>query len=254
MKKQLTIISLNIWSGRCGDKLFEFLKHNQDVDIFCLQEVFNGGKEDVENLLGEIVSNDYESFTKIKKILPNHVAYFRPCLKDYFGLALFVRNTITVLEEGDEFVYQHRGFVPTSELIKLHARNIQFAKVDIEGYKLSIFNFHGMWQEQGKVDTSDRLLQSEKINHLLSKFQEKLVVCGDFNLLPETESIAMIESRGLRNLIKENGILSTRTSLYTKQEKFADYVFVSEGLHIELFEVMSEEVSDHSALKLIVTL
>ena len=78
----------------------------------------------------------------------------------------------------------------------------------------------------------------------------EVILCGDFNLLPDTESIKKFSDFGLRNLIYENNITSTRTSFYTKQDKFADYVFVSEGISVEEFKVLPDEVSDHSALYL----
>jgi endonuclease/exonuclease/phosphatase family metal-dependent hydrolase len=74
------------------------------------------------------------------------------------------------------------------------------------------------------------------------------VLCGDFNLLPESESLLMLEQYGLRNLIREFGITSTRTSLYPKEGRFADYAFISEGIQLKSFEVLPDEVSDHAPL------
>ena len=76
------------------------------------------------------------------------------------------------------------------------------------------------------------------------------VMCGDFNLLPNTQSIKKLEDFGLRNLIKENNITSTRTSFYTKTEKFADYALLSDEIDIKDFKVLPDEVSDHSPLYL----
>ena len=60
----------------------------------------------------------------------------------------------------------------------------------------------------------------------------------------------MLESAGLRNLVAEFGVTSTRTSLYTRPEPFADYVFVSDGIHVRDFRVLTDEVSDHAPLLL----
>ena len=73
---------------------------------------------------------------------------------------------------------------------------------------------------------------------------------GDFNLLPDTQSIKKLENFGLRNLVKEYNITSTRTSFYTKSEKFADYAFVSSEIAVKDFKVLPDEVSDHSPLYL----
>jgi len=76
------------------------------------------------------------------------------------------------------------------------------------------------------------------------------VLCGDFNLLPDTESLKRLEGIGLRNLIKEYGITSTRTSFYDKPAKFADYALVSEGIEVKDFKILPDEVSDHSPMYL----
>lgn len=131
-----------------------------------------------------------------------------------------------------------------------HARNIQYVKIDTKDGPRVIINFHGLWNGKGKGDSEDRLLQSDKIIDFIKKVSNPVVLCGDFNLLPETESLKKFEEMGLRNLIKENGITSTRTSLYTKPERYADYVFTSNDIKIKKFKVLPEEVSDHSALLL----
>jgi endonuclease/exonuclease/phosphatase family metal-dependent hydrolase len=62
----------------------------------------------------------------------------------------------------------------------------------------------------------------------------------------------MIEKElGMRNLITEYGVTSTRTSLYTKtEERFADYIFVSKDIEVKDFKVLPDVVSDHAALLL----
>jgi endonuclease/exonuclease/phosphatase family metal-dependent hydrolase len=61
----------------------------------------------------------------------------------------------------------------------------------------------------------------------------------------------MIEEKlGCIDLIKKYGITSTRTSLYLKPIKFADYVFVSKGIDVIDFKVLPDEVSDHAPLLL----
>ena len=54
----------------------------------------------------------------------------------------------------------------------------------------------------------------------------------------------------MRNLIKEYGITSTRTSFYEKENKFADHAFVSSDIEVVDFKVLPDEVSDHAALYL----
>jgi endonuclease/exonuclease/phosphatase family metal-dependent hydrolase len=50
------------------------------------------------------------------------------------------------------------------------------------------------------------------------------------------------------NLVREHNVQSTRTSFYTKPDKFADYVFVTPDISVRNFKVLPDEVSDHAAL------
>lgn len=76
------------------------------------------------------------------------------------------------------------------------------------------------------------------------------ILCGDFNLRPDTESIQILE-KGMNNLILLHRINSTRTNLYTKEEKFSDYIFISYDIKTLSFEIYNEIVSDHAPLSLI---
>lgn len=67
---------------------------------------------------------------------------------------------------------------------------------------------------------------------------------GDFNLDPDTKSLKILE-RNLKNLIKEYKISTTRSSLYARQHKFADYVLVSPGIKVINFQVPDIAISDH---------
>lgn len=109
-------------------------------------------------------------------------------------------------------------------------------------------NVHGLWNGNGKTDTPDRLVQSDNIIKFIKNLDNPFVLCGDFNLLPDTESLKKFEEFGLRNLVREYNIRSTRTKFYDKEHKFADYIFVSKDIKVVDFKVMSDEVSDHSPL------
>lgn len=250
----MRIISLNTWGGRGGkENLLAFLKKHKDTtDIFCLQEVWAAPYEHLEGVsAGGIAINNEQIMTRglqeISEALSDYVAFFRPHHGDYYGLLMMVHRNLIVSEEGELFVYKQKGFVTEGD-IGNHARNIQYVTIETETGPLTIINFHGLWNGKGKTDTEDRILQSKNILAFVKKLKGEYILCGDFNLLPDTESIKLFESEGLRNLIREHKISSTRTSFYTKPEKHADYVFVTQGLNVMDFKVLPDEVSDHSPL------
>jgi endonuclease/exonuclease/phosphatase family metal-dependent hydrolase len=149
-----------------------------------------------------------------------------------------------VLEEGDILIHEGDNSDPTSGH---HSRNLQWAKIGNDKDTFTVFNTHGLWNGKGKTDTPERLRQSKCIKDFVDKISGSKILCGDFNLMPETESVKILEE-GLDNLVKKFGVTSTRTSYYTKPEKFADYIFVSQDVKVSDFMVLPDEVSDHSAL------
>lgn len=250
----MRIISLNTWVGRAGkEKLLTFFKtHADTTDVFCLQEICAAPHPYLEGCLaGGVVLNNKQTMgyalREISEVLPNHVAFFRPLLGDNYGLLMLVRKELRVIEEGEFFVYKQKGFYSEAD-IGDHARLIQYVTIVAGTKMVTVINFHGLWNGKGKTDTEDRIQQSKNILEFTSKLDGEYILCGDFNLLPDTESLKLFEAAGLRNLIKEYKVSSTRTLFYKKPEKHADYIFVTKGIQVKDFKVLPDEVSDHAPL------
>lgn len=241
----MKIISLNLWGGRVRQKLVEFIETHQDIDIFCFQEMYCNatGKEDhVDWQDGE-----FELYDVVQGLLPNHHGYFYPHLLDFWGLAIFIKKEIPILDENVQRVHVSQ-MSPAEQRIGHVSKDIQFITTAIGSKKITVINFHGLWNGQGKTDTPERVEQSKKVLDFCKTLDHEFILCGDFNLSPDTESLQMFEKSGLRNLIKENNITSTRTSFYTKSERYADYAFTTPNLIVKEFKVLPDEVSDHSIL------
>lgn len=251
----MKLICLNIWGGRAGKgKLLAFLDAHRDADVFCLQEVWSARYQGLDGASagGRPLDQDAIMVSGKQEIaaqLDGHAIFFHPHHLNDYGLMTLVAEPLGVVQSGDVFVHRERGFIPEGD-IGHHARNVQFVTVATPDGPVSVMNFHGLWNGQGKRDSADRLAQSRRILDFCASRREPFVICGDFNLAPETQSLRMLEAAGLRNLIAEFGVTSTRTSLYTRTERFADYAFVSPGIDVCAFRVMPDEVSDHAPLVL----
>jgi endonuclease/exonuclease/phosphatase family metal-dependent hydrolase len=119
----------------------------------------------------------------------------------------------------------------------------------MDGTTYTIFNVHGLWNGRGKTDTDERIAQSQRIRECIDLISGPKIVCGDFNLRPDTQSLTLI-AHGMNDLIKTFGVASTRTSLYPKAERFADYIFVTPDITVKKFAVLPDVVSDHAPLLL----
>jgi len=224
---------------------------NKDADIFCFQEILKGGK-------GQTSRGKMKSlYEDISNVLADHFGYFSEYgeggyysenskdLDFKYGIACFVKKNykqsfiegITLYDQGKKWSdYDGRFAVGAS-----------FA-ITVSNYV--IVNVHGLWQGSMKKDSEARLEQSKKIINLANKIEGKKIICGDFNLEPYTESIKKFENLPMKNLILEHKITSTRTSFYTKDIKFADFIFVDNKVEVIDFKVLPDEVSDHNPIYL----
>lgn len=265
----MKLITPNIWGGKIHQPFLDFLKKYQDVDIFCFQEVYNtnSGVKEFHGIHPNI-------FQDIKDALPEFDALYAPAQEgvyddlkvDFdisFGLAMFVKKSITVEKHEDIFVFRSKNAKQPGEDSAGIGRNLEHivfntgvapttndddTSTSAVSTIYSIFNLHGLWNGKGKSDTEDRLNQSMKTKEFMKNYStHKTILCGDFNLMPDTESLAILET-GMKNLVKEYGVTSTRSSLYPKPLKFADYILVSPDIVVKDFKVLPDEVSDHMAL------
>jgi endonuclease/exonuclease/phosphatase family metal-dependent hydrolase len=246
----MKIITLNTWGGRVEDEFANFLKKYSDTDVFCFQEVYKDPTPEMLQTHYAHIAN-LNSFYTIEKLLPDHELIFHPSFLDCYGICIALKKPAEILKSGELFIFKHKGYVPEGDLGR-HARNLQYATIKLtpDSKPLTIINVHGLWTGQGKTDSNDRLEQSNIISNFIKSLNTEIIMCGDFNLRPDTQSMSIIEQAGVKNLIKEYNISSTRTSLYTKSEKYADYIFISDNLKESEFKVLPDEASDHSALML----
>lgn len=248
----MKLISLNAWGGKKFKPLMKFIRDNaKDTDIFCFQEVFHTTTKKFEqsgyrlNLYNEIASilKDFQGYyapTQDRYIF--YVGFFDFDLS--YGLACFIRKHIRVSKHGDFFVFRKRNGIDPKNIPNTLPKNVQYINLQAQDKNITICNLHGIWIPMSKQDSPSRIQQSKKILKFLEQQKEEKVLCGDFNLDINTKSIKILEE-DMRNLIKDYKIPTTRNKYFPGDEKFADYVFVSDGINIINFQVPNLDVSDH---------
>ncbi|PPE03075.1 endonuclease/exonuclease/phosphatase family protein [Holospora curviuscula] len=239
----LKLITLNIWGGHVEEPLFNFVKSKQDIDIFCFQEVYCKAKAKTTN---ETRYVNLDTFSEIQSLLPNHTGYFRPVVQGIYGIAMFVKKHLLVIEEGERIIHANDNYIGIGPT---HSRILQYAKIEYSRQRFTVINVHGLWNGMGKGDSAQRIDQSLKIKHFLDSINEHKILCGDFNLKPDTKSLEIL-SQGMDDHIKINVVQSTRTSFYPGAERFADYIYTSKNVDVQNFQVLREEISDHAALQI----
>ncbi|MDO8536953.1 MAG: hypothetical protein Q7R94_01760 [bacterium] len=241
----------------------EFIKHTSaNTDIYCFQEVFDS-KSDIKKTRSTRVN----VLADLNAALPNFDLFLDNIGSGYdiegcvdFDItesqATFTRKNAGLKVDSHGSVFVHGVFkkMGKHETLEDIPSNFQYMNFSFENKRFILCNLHGIVYLGHKKDTPERLRQSQMIKEFLAKEDGAKILCGDFNLLPSTKSISVLEEN-MRNLIAEFNIERTRSKLspwWGKEgfQKFADYVFVSQDVRVMNFSVPDVDVSDHLPLVL----
>lgn len=219
----MKIVFLNVLNCKIIDGIREFIdKHSGDTDVFCFQEAYDESK----SLFAELLSN-YQLISDYKFVNE----------KDDFPQATYIKNTLKV--NASETLLAD---IPNTGL----GIYTQFTSGN---RAINLCNLHGISKPGDKLDTSERLQQSEIIIDYFRDFAGPTIIGGDLNLDFDSQSIKMFEDNGYRNLIKEFKIPTTRNKLvwdlFPNKQYFSDYVFVNPATEVKQFVVEDVEISDH---------
>ena len=167
-----------------------------------------------------------------------------------FGVATWVGEHLPVTGVASAFVHGH--FTDHAEwTVADRPRNALAVRIvdRSTGGSTWVMQLHGLRDPLGKGDTPARRRQAERLATFVQQVRspdDLVVVCGDLNLLPGSETFRILAGAGLTDLV---GTADTRTSHYRKPVRHASYVLVSDVAAVKHFEILADpEVSDHRAL------
>jgi Endonuclease/Exonuclease/phosphatase family len=265
----MRIMCLNGWGGVRHEALVGGVGAIAP-DVLCLQEVVHTPGAPNAWLTyrdgAHVLPQRANFFGDVANALPHHAAFFCPAARgplwdgeteiaSFWGLATFVAPHLTIVGQAQGFVnkdYSHDGFGehPRSR----NAHGVRLFDAAARRF-VTIVHMHGLRDLNGKGDTPERRTQAERLATLtasLARPGDRLIVCGDFNVEPGSETFAILARLGLHDLVTACGWPGTRTSLYKKEGRFADYMLVDRQTGTDpRFEVLYQpEMSDHAALML----
>lgn len=129
--------------------------------FFCLQEVYHRAPYKTS-------SDDnpacLDILDQIAVQLPNHRFFFRPVVANVYGLAIFIKKEIELLNEGEIIIHENPDYPGTGPK---HQRNLQWVECRFENKKYTIINTHFLWNGKGKDDSEERLQQSARVKDFL---------------------------------------------------------------------------------------
>lgn len=237
----MKLIQLNTWGGRLENQINGFFEEEK-ADIVCLQEVMSVGAGSVGlfTSLEHIQQTNHYKHAFISPVfsfnLMHRTAHFGNAIVTSYDLA--DKTTIfTNLEHKDNFDFNEDDY---------NVRNLQHAVLSIGGNKLNILNHHGHHVPTHKNGNPETFRQMKQLAAYIETLTGPIILCGDFNLEPNSDSLNLINDR-LENLPVKYKLSTTRTNLTNKKE-VCDYIFVNNQVKIKEFFASDKIVSDHQAL------
>ncbi len=259
---------LNGWGGKLYDDLQNYLRDTAP-DILCLQEVVHSPASEKDWLTyrdgDHVLPQRANFFRDVCHALPNHVAVFCPAAQgvlwddnqsvpSQWGLATFVHRSVPIIGQAQDFV--HKGYSPNGYGDHPRSRSAHGIRVFDHGTDraITVTHMHGLRDLNGKMDTPARAAQANRLLALsqqVSKPNDITIICGDFNVEPDSETLKILGDAGFTELVTRQGFTSTRNSHYKKPGRFADYMLIDTVDAIQSFDVVYDpEVSDHCPLVL----
>lgn len=219
----MKIVFLNVWGEHMQEGLVEYLAEQaRDTDIFCFQEATVSMKRACADVLSAYAEvSDYKYISE----------------QENFPQATFVRKDIDVLSTG------------TLMADDMELGLAVYVKIRVDDTEMYVCNAHGNSRPVEKLDDPGRLAFSQGLIDFFGDKDAAVVIGGDFNLLPETDSVKMFERAGYRDLIRGFDVDTTRNRLvwdrYPVKMYYSDYVFLNDKVQLVDFNVPKNEVSDH---------
>ncbi len=246
---KLKILSLNLWNGgRLMDRIVNFLSAEQP-DLIFLQEVYAGRDQSF--------APRFRSVSILTSLFSKYDYDFMPAYCD-------VRQQEGEIEDGQlllskwPLIFRDEVFfdVPYAKLdqdgttdFSQWPAGLQHCRIQIEGQEVDLLNVHGPVNYNGSWDSPRRLKMSQDI---VARIQgrSKVILAGDFNVRPDTQTIRQIENH-LTNVFKDE--LKTTFNMKQKTnpgyaDSVVDMVFVSPSIKIVDHYQPQVDVSDHLPL------
>lgn len=236
----MKLVQLNAWGGRLEHQLADLLS-DEAATFVCLQEIISTkgdgafiiSLEQLQTKAG--LANSFMSPVMTFNLMNKKASFGNSILSEF---PISAPQTIfTNLVHKDNFDFDSDDY---------NIRNLQHAQVTIGDTKLHILNHHGHHVWQHKNGDAQTLRQMTQIADYISQLDGPIILAGDFNLAPHSQSLELINA-SLRNLSVDYRLTTTRTQLTSKKE-VCDYIFVSEAIKVNSFKASDRLASDHQAL------
>lgn len=238
------LVSLNIWQGGLLlDQAIQFLK-DENPDIVALQEVFNSDTLTLDQR--------FRTVQILKKNFPQYNFSFSADQYQNIESENVDRGNLVMSKfkiKSSKAIFYDIKYGEVNEENRVDftdiPRNLQHVEIDFQNSTINLFNTHGIWG----FDNSDNPRRTNMANIIVNEVMNKqnVIVCGDFNVDQNSNTIAIIEKQ-LKNIFK-NEYKSSFNLKHKQDGGFAvamvDMIFVNDDLKVLKHTRPEVNISDH---------
>ena len=251
----MKLISVNIWVklDNCSS-VIAFLR-SENADIICLQEVsstpsWNQSKYNKKQYIDQELSLLYPFCYRWPLFSTSSLGTSARDVWWVMEQGNYILSKLPILEWKNEFYHKEYSYITdwSDWRSSNHGRALTSAKIKTPHWDVFIANVHGC-RTSDKLWTERTKKQIDFFINTCAKY-EQVILVWDFNLLPETEEIKLIDSL-YTNAGKKYWITATRSDFndwLDKWNQIVDYILISQKLKINTFTVPNLPISDHLPL------
>ena len=226
-------------------------------DIACFQEMVGGDDDKTINYLGD--------FKRRLEFPDYHYSYeteFDFDQSHHFGIIIFSKfplinkKTISAPPHDYNSIFQYADIVAYNDTIRvfnIHLQSLKFSRDNLKYLYYPRRNSDETLSESksiiGKLKRGfiKRSKQAEKVREEIDKSPYPVIVCGDFNDIPNSYAYCKIGD-GMQNAFVEKGIGIGRTFSGISPTLRIDNIFTAKAFTIGQFTRVRNKLSDHFPL------
>ncbi|HEV8079271.1 MAG TPA: endonuclease/exonuclease/phosphatase family protein [Chitinophagaceae bacterium] len=235
------------------EQMMSLIKDYQP-DIACIQEMVGGDDDKAINYLGDFkrtlqFSNYYYSYENAYNFDPVH----------HFGIIIFskypVINKKTISSPPHDYnsIFQYVDIVVNTDTLRIFNIHLQSLSLSTDNLKYidnPIKNKDTVFAESKSIMSKlkkgfvKRWVQANRVKEEIDKSPYPIIVCGDFNDVPNSYAYSKIGD-GLQNAFVKKGAGFGRTYSGISPTLRIDNIFVDKKFTVEQFTRIPKKLSDH---------
>jgi endonuclease/exonuclease/phosphatase family metal-dependent hydrolase len=177
----------------------------------------------------------------------------------HFGIITFSKYPIINKQTVQSYPYDYNSIFQYTDIVKdadtirvfnVHLQSLKFSNGNLEYIDKPTITDEGDLKKSRSIISKlkkgflKRKVQSERIREEIDKSPYPIIVCGDFNDLPNSYAYNTI-GKGMKNAFAEKGRGIGRTFSGISPTLRIDNIFVAEQFEVEQFLRINRKLSDH---------